>query len=108
MINVIYNPGAQKGLSLGSGVFLANPIPAEYSIAKSKMDNIITQAIHDAESSGSTGSDNTPFVLNRIHQVTNGESATANRALVEANVARGTRVAVHLARLDKAAGSINR
>ncbi len=89
-------------------MFLANPIPTEYSIAKSKIDAIITQAIHDAESSGSTGSDNTPFVLNRIHQVTNGESATANRALVEANVARGTRVAVHLASLDKAASSINR
>ena len=72
------------------------------------MDAIITQATHDAESSGSTGSDNTPFVLNRIHQVTNGESARANRALVEANVARGTRVAVHLAGLDKAACSINR
>ena len=95
-------------MPLGSGVFLASPIPAEYSIAKSKMDAIITQAIHDAESSGSTGSDNTPFVLNRIHQVTNGESAKVNRALVEANVARGTRVAVRLAGLDKAAFSINR
>ncbi len=106
--NLIYNLGAQKGLPLGSGVFLASPIPAGYSIAKSKMDAIITQAIHDAESSGSTGSDNTPFVLNRIHQVTNGESARANRALVEANVARGTRVAVHLASLDNSACSINR
>ena len=89
-------------------MFLANPIPAQYSIAKVKMDAIITQAIHDAESSGSTGNDNTPFVLQRIHQATNGESASANRALVEANVARGTRVAVHLARLDKAASSIDR
>ena len=71
------------------------------------MDDIITQAIHDAVFSGSTGSDNTPFVLNRIHQATNGESAKANRALVEANVARGTRVAVRLADLDKAALSID-
>lgn len=104
----MYNLGAQKGLPLGSGVFLASPVPTEYSIAKSKMDAIITQAIHDAESSGSMGSDNTPFVLSRIHQVTNGESARANRALVEASVARGTRIAVHLAGLEKAACSINR
>ncbi len=65
------------------------------------MDAIIAQALRDAKSSGSTGSDNTPFVLKRIREITKGTSVTANQALVEANVARATRVAVHLANIEQ-------
>ena len=64
------------------------------------MDTIIDQALRDARESGSVGSDNTPFVLKRIREITKGESVTANRALVEANVVRGAKVAVHLSNLD--------
>ena len=72
-----------------------------YSIAKDEMDTIIAQALGDARESGSVGSDNTPFILKRIREITKGESVTANRALVEANVALGTKVAVHLSYLEK-------
>ena len=92
---------AQLGLSLSSGLLFANPIPAEHSIPKDQMDGIIAQALCDAQKSGSTGSDNTPFLLKRIREITNGSTVKANRALIEANVARGTKVAVHLAKLVK-------
>ena len=65
------------------------------------MDTIIVQALQDARESGSVGSENTPFVLKRIREITKGESVTANRALVEANVARGTKLAVHLSNLEQ-------
>ena len=65
------------------------------------MDATIAQAVHDAEGSGSTGSDNTPFILSRIHEITDGASVAANRVLVASNVARGTKVAVHLAKINK-------
>lgn len=65
------------------------------------MDAIIAQALRDAETLGSSGSDNTPFVLKRIREITKGRSVTANQALVEANVARATRVAVHLANIEQ-------
>lgn len=87
-------------MPLKSGLLFANPIPAEYSIAKNKMDTIIDQALRDARESGSVGSDNTPFVLKRIREITKGESVTANRALVEANVVRGAKAAVHLSNFD--------
>ena len=87
-------------MSLTSGLLFANPIPAEYSIPKSDMDAIIAQALRDARDSGATGSENTPFVLKRIRDITKGGSITANRALVAANVARGTKVAVHLSSLE--------
>ena len=64
------------------------------------MDTIIEQALRDARESGSIGSENTPFVLERIREITKGQSVTANRALVEANVVRGTKVAVHLSDLE--------
>ncbi|KAL9600727.1 MAG: hypothetical protein Q9219_002968 [cf. Caloplaca sp. 3 TL-2023] len=90
---------AQLTLGLSSGVFFANPIPAQHSIPKAQMDSIMAQAILDAESAGSTGSDNTPFVLARIRELTQGQTVTANRALVEANVVRGTKVACELMKL---------
>ena len=65
------------------------------------MDTIIAEAIRDAREAGSVGSENTPFILKRIRDITKGESVTANRALVEANVARGSKVAVHLSNLEQ-------
>lgn len=87
-------------LGLTSGLLFANPIPAQHSIPKPQMDAIMGQAVLDAEKSGSTGSDNTPFVLTRIRELTRGQTTTANHALVEANVVRGTKIACELANLE--------
>ena len=95
---------AQRCTALESGMLFANPIPHEHSIAKGEMDIVIAQALQDADKSASVGSDNSPFVLKRIREITNGASVSANRALIEANVARGTKVAVHLARLHRSHG----
>ena len=65
------------------------------------MDTIIAQALNDARDSGAAGSENTPFVLKRIREITKGKSVTANRALVTANVACGSKVAVHLCNLER-------
>ena len=92
---------AQSALSISSGLLFANPIAVEHSIAKVKMDAIIAQAIREAEGQGASGSDNTPFILRRIREVTGGQTVTANRALIEANVIRGTKVAVELAKLER-------
>ncbi|KAL8675081.1 MAG: hypothetical protein Q9168_000564 [Polycauliona sp. 1 TL-2023] len=92
---------AQGALSLSTGLLFANPVPSRHSIPKSQMDAIITQAIQDAKKSGSTGSDNTPFILARIRELTGGQSVTANRALIEDNVIRGTRVALELSKLEQ-------
>ena len=70
------------------------------------MDGIIAQALHDASESGSSGSDNTPFVLRRIRELTGGTTITANSALVEANVLRGTKIAVLLAELEHQQGQL--
>lgn len=90
---------AQRNMHMDSGILLANPIPAEHSIPKAKMDALILQALQDAEAAGSKGSRNTPFVLQRIRELSQGRSVAANRALIESNVLRGTRTAVELSKL---------
>lgn len=94
-------PDAMSGIPINSGLLFANPVPAEHSIAKPEMDAIIRQAVKDAENAGSTGSANTPFILNRIREISIGASIAANKALVEANVLRGTKVAVLLSQMVK-------
>lgn len=87
-------------LQLSSGLLFGNPIPVEYSLAKSRMDVIMAEAIHLAEQHGMSGSDNTPFILGKIRELTGGDTTAANTALVESNVVRGTKVAVELAKLE--------
>ena len=86
-------------MRLHSGLLFANPVPAEHSIPKAEMDAIISQALADADAAGSMGSDNTPFILRRIREITQGGSVAANRALIESNVTRGTRVAVEMSKI---------
>lgn len=66
------------------------------------MDVVIEEAIRLSHVEGFHGSDNTPFVLAKIKELSNGKSVVANRALIESNVKRATRVAVELAKLEHA------
>jgi pseudouridine-5'-phosphate glycosidase/pseudouridine kinase len=56
--------------------------------------------LQDAERAGASGHANTPFILARIKELTEGRSIPANRALIESNVGRASQVAVELAKLD--------
>lgn len=64
------------------------------------MDTVIEEAIRQANASGITGKDNTPFVLAKIKELTQGASIPANRALIESNVRRAAIVARELAILE--------
>ena len=70
-----------------------------------EMDSIIDEAIRLAETEGAHGSDNTPFILSKIKELSGGKSIAANEALIESNVQRGTRVAVELAKLELQGGA---
>lgn len=64
------------------------------------MDSYIEEAIRQADASGASGKDNTPFILNKIKELSGGRSIPANRALIESNVRRATIVARELAILE--------
>jgi len=79
-----------------SGMLFANPIPEKFSIPKAEIDIAINQAVQEAANQGIHGHANTPFILSRIKDLTEGNSIPANRALIESNVEMATRVAVEL------------
>ncbi|KAL7629406.1 hypothetical protein AAE478_000926 [Parahypoxylon ruwenzoriense] len=91
---------AQERLGIESGLLFANPIPEEFSIARSEMDAIIERAVRESAERGALGNENTPFVLGRIRELTDGRSVPANKALVQANVERATKIAVVLSQLS--------
>ncbi len=107
--NADFNVDAQSLLSMSSGLLFANPIPASSEIPRSEMEGIITTAVDEARSAGVVGRDNTPFILKRINELTDGKSLTANKALVESNAVTAARIAVKLADIRKdAVGERNR
>ncbi|KAF2687886.1 hypothetical protein K458DRAFT_414952 [Lentithecium fluviatile CBS 122367] len=91
---------AQRSLNIASGMLFANPVPEEAAILKETMDSIIEEALRQADASGVTGKDNTPFVLAKVKELSEGKSIPANRALIESNVRRATIVARELAVLE--------
>ncbi|KAL2180420.1 Indigoidine synthase A like protein-domain-containing protein [Thermothelomyces heterothallicus CBS 202.75] len=90
---------AQERLGIESGLLFANPIPEEFAIPRKEMEEAIETAVREADEKGFTGNANTPYVLGRIRELTQGRSVPANKALVQANVARAAKIAVELAKL---------
>lgn len=90
---------AQERLGVESGLLFANPIPEEFAIPREEMELVIQTAVREAEEKGFTGSTNTPYILKRIRELTDGRSVPANKALVEANVVRAAKIAVELAKM---------
>ncbi|PMQ01215.1 MAG: pseudouridine-5-phosphate glycosidase [Dictyoglomus sp. NZ13-RE01] len=86
-------------LGLSGGVVIANPIPEEYSLDKKYMDEIIEKAIKEAERRGVRGKALTPFLLDKIKELTGGESLKANIELVKNNAKVGARISIEFNRL---------
>jgi len=86
-----------------SGFLFANPIPEEFSLSGSEINSAIDQAVQEAAEQGFHGHANTPFILARIKELTKGNSISANRALIESNVAMAAQVAVELSKLQSVA-----
>jgi len=79
---------------LEGGVLIANPIPEEFSMQKEKIDNAIEVALAEARRMGISGKELTPFLLEKIKELTGGESLSANIELVKNNAAVAARIAV--------------
>ncbi|KAK0624670.1 Indigoidine synthase A like protein-domain-containing protein [Bombardia bombarda] len=90
---------AQEQLGIESGILFANPIPEEYAISREDMQNVIDVAVREADEKGFSGHANTPYILKRIRELTQGRSVPANVALVQSNVERAAKVAVELSKL---------
>ncbi|WP_299445626.1 pseudouridine-5'-phosphate glycosidase [uncultured Phycicoccus sp.] len=90
---------ASVDLGLGSGIAIANPVPAEDEMARADIDGVIARALADCDAQGITGKDITPYLLGRIVELSDGRSLETNLALVRHNARVGTAIAVAYAGL---------
>ncbi|WP_299042092.1 pseudouridine-5'-phosphate glycosidase [uncultured Tateyamaria sp.] len=91
----------RAALGVPGGQLVANPIPAEDEIDRATLAPIIEQAARDADAHGITGKGVTPYLLQRIFELTEGRSLTANIALVRNNARLATQIATELCALQK-------
>ena len=83
-------------LGLNGGVVVANPVPSEHAMPKAEIDAMTEQALREADAQGISGKAVTPFLLERIKQLTEGRSLDTNIALVKNNALLGAALAVAL------------
>ena len=80
----------------GGGVLLANPLPEADAIPVDEFEDARTVAEHDAEQAGVTGAKLTPYLLQRLAELTEGKTLRANRTLIVNNARLAAEVAVRL------------
>jgi len=78
---------------LKGGVLVTNPIPEEFAMDPELINKAIAEAIYEMEKSKITGKDETPYLLAKIVELTNGKSLEANVHLVLNNARVGSLIA---------------
>ena len=83
-------------MGLPGGQLIANPIPKADEIPAADLAPVIARAQADATAHAISGKAVTPYLLQRIFELTEGRSLTANIALVRNNARLAARIAAHL------------
>ncbi|MFW5736856.1 MAG: pseudouridine-5'-phosphate glycosidase [Halanaerobium sp.] len=84
---------AKWDLDLEGGVLIANPVPEADEIEYSVINEKIEQALAEAEAAEISGKELTPFLLDRIKEITDGRSLETNISLVRNNAVVGAKIA---------------
>ncbi|WP_416355457.1 pseudouridine-5'-phosphate glycosidase [Aureimonas phyllosphaerae] len=85
---------ARKAIGLDGGMLIANPLSPELEIDRETVGDWIERALRDAEAAGVRGKAVTPFLLQRIFELSGGRSLEANIELVRSNARLAARIAV--------------
>ena len=83
----------KRDYHLDGGVLICDPIPEEYSLAPEYINKEIDKAIEEMESLGIKGKDETPFLLSKIVELTDGKSLETNIKLILNNAKLGAEIA---------------
>ncbi|MDI3298407.1 MAG: pseudouridine-5'-phosphate glycosidase [Bacillota bacterium] len=92
---------AQADLASESGVVVANPVPPEEQLDPALHERVLREALAELERRGIRGKAVTPFLLERFHEATGGESLRVNRLIVRRNARLAARIAVAWAELAR-------
>jgi pseudouridylate synthase len=81
------------------GLLIANPIPEDHALEQAAIEERIAEAVADAKAQGVGKKEATPFLLERVVELTEGKSLEANIALIRNNAMLAAQAATELARL---------
>ncbi len=89
---------AHNELLMTTGVVVANPIPVEHEMPLELYERVLAAALADAAEKNVRGRAVTPFLLDRIRELTEGKSVFSNLALLAHNARVAGQLAVALSR----------
>jgi len=81
-------------LGIGTGVLIANPIPVADEMPAALYERALNTALSEAETRGIRARAVTPFLLDRMRELTGGDSVRANVALLRHNAQVAAALAV--------------
>jgi pseudouridine-5'-phosphate glycosidase len=92
---------ARQLLDLQSGLLVTVPVPAGAALDEDEMEAFIAQAAAEADARGIHGAAATPWLLNRVRELTDGRSLEANVALLRNNATIAAQIAAELCEIKE-------
>ncbi len=86
----------KRTLNMPGGIVVGNPVREEMEIPKEEVDKWIDEALSLARREGITGKQVTPFLLDKIKEISRGKSVSTNLALLEDNARLAAKIAVEM------------
>lgn len=83
----------KEQLQIAGGIVITTPIPEKDELDAGKFSAWLDTILGEMEAKKIIGKDVTPFILGRLHAISEGETVLANKALVKNNLALGAKLA---------------
>ena len=83
----------KERLQIPGGMVVAVPIPEQDELERSMFNDLLEQILKEVEQKNITGKHVTPYILQRLHECSEGETVRANVALIKNNLLVGSRLA---------------
>lgn len=91
---VVEIAAAHWALGLRSAVLVCVPPPVDFSMEGEEVESFIEKAIREAELQGVNRARLTPFLLEKMNELTHGQSLQVNLALLQNNVSTAAQIAL--------------
>ena len=86
-------------LKLKGGILVCNPIPQDAELDYDFIQAKVETAVQESIDKGIRGKESTPFLLAKLHDITQGKSVVANKALVFNNARVAAEIAAELVKM---------